>query len=56
MKILIFSYSFFEIASFSRALLKNGHSVIFTPTEVDAITFMEESKIDILLCDDQKLA
>ncbi len=56
MKILVFSKSFFEIASFSRALLKDGHVVIFAPTEIEAITFMEELKIDILLCDDQKLA
>ena len=55
MKILIFSKSFFEIASFSRALLKDGHAVIFVSTEIEAISFIEELKIDALLCDDQKL-
>lgn len=55
MTILIISNSFFEIASFARSLLKDGHAVIFAPTETKATAFLEELKIDVLLCDEQKL-
>lgn len=55
MKILIFSSSFFEIASFARALIKTGNTVIFAPTEDEANVFMEELKIDVLLSDERKL-